>query len=100
MSDELDPHYPLLTALAAPADVKDMDNDGLRALFALGQDFVPQLEGIDDFQQSGRAFPAAWHFPIAKNGLAVRGHFKWPRTDIPFAQLCRHVPVRRMVRRI
>lgn len=37
---ESDPCYPLLDALGAPEDVKDMDNDGLRALAAEIRSFI------------------------------------------------------------
>ena len=40
MSTEPDLEYPLLDALGSPEDVKDMDNDGLRALAAEIRAFI------------------------------------------------------------
>jgi len=74
MPNALDPDYPLLAALAAPADVKDMDSDGLRALAGEIRAFI-----IDSVMKTGGHLGAG--LGVVELTLALFAEYQFNQRD-------------------
>jgi len=74
MATSTDPLYPLLDALGAPADVKDMDNDGLRALAGEIRAFI-----IDSVTRTGGHLGAG--LGVVELTLALYAEYQFNQRD-------------------
>jgi 1-deoxy-D-xylulose-5-phosphate synthase len=74
MTPELAASYPLLDALGAPEDVKDMDNDGLRALAAEVRAFI-----IDSVTRTGGHLGAG--LGVVELTLALFAEYQFNQRD-------------------